>query len=245
VAQVGNAGTSDKSLRVQPKGSNEFDATALSQSVSGDPGLVKQAVSNVKAVDDSLVQNQAAQSISAVPTTGPNLASDFLKDHSPAKNAGTDPPTAGDPQPQAEVKASVPMGSVESSRLVQNLSESEWRVGIQSGEFGKIDIHTSINQSQLSARIYVEHDELGKALAAGLPQLHEKLSTEHRVAAQIELYNSGSSYSSGSDRQRDQQQRTFQQNGFVSRDANDPTPKVEIVPASSSTVATTGLDMHV
>jgi hypothetical protein len=130
--------------------------------------------------------------------------------------------------------------------LVQQLSESELRVGIQTGEFGKIDIHTSISQSQISARIYIEHDELGKAIAGTLPQLHEKLSVDHHMDAQIEVFNAGSGHSNGTDRhQHQQQQRTPEQNGPASRDGDDPKPKIGTVQEAPSTAITLGLDMHV
>jgi hypothetical protein len=244
-AQAGNAVASDKNSRAQQKSANDFSPAPTAQNASADAGLVKQVVAAVKA-DDSLGQNSPTQSGPTPVPANTNLASNTIQDHSLGKNTNPDPPVAGEPAlPQPEAYTAAPMGSVQTARLVQNLSESELRVGIQSGEFGKIDIHTSINQSQISARIYVEHDELGKALALGLPQLHEKLSVDHRIDAQIQLYNSGSSYSSGADRQQDQQQRTFGQNGSASRDVNDSSPVVETVPEPSSTVVTTGLDMHV
>jgi hypothetical protein len=230
----------------QSKGADAFGAALGVQGSTASAGMVKQVVATAQA-DGSLVQNPPPQSGPMVVTTNASLASNTtINEYSPDKNTPPNPPLAGEPaQAQSEINATVPLGSAQTARLVQNLSETEWRVGIHAGEFGKVDIHTFVNQSQISARIYVEHDEFGKALAAGLPQLHEKLSVEHRMDAQIELYNSGSSYSGGTDRQQQQQQRMFEQNQAISRDLDDTGSGAETVPEPSDTLMTSGLDMHI
>ena len=132
----------------------------------------------------------------------------------------------------AEISVTSPLGSVQTARLVQHLSDTELHVGIAAGEFGKIDIHTSVSESQISARIYVEHDDLKAALVGSLPQFHEKLSAEHRLDAQIELYNTGPNFSNGSDRQQ-QQQRTPEQHRPASLDTEFLTPPAGARPGPS------------
>lgn len=245
---TGNSAAAEKNSSSQEKNANEFVAASADQSVSGDAALVKQVAAAVK-TDDPLTQNMPSQSGPVVvsATGGASNLSDSSKGNAPAASTSTEPHAMDEPlSPKPETNATTPMGSVQTARLVQNLSETEWRVGIQAGEFGKVDIHTSISQSQISARIYVEHDELSKALAGGLPQLHEKLSVEHRMDAQVELFNSGSSYSSGAGRQQhQQQQRTMEQNGYVSSGANEPASSADTLLESSGTVSATGVDMHV
>ena len=250
-AQIGR-GTSEKSFSAQAKsmngqskGADDFGAPVGAQGSTASAGMVKQVVATAQA-DGSLVQNPPPQNGPVVVTTNASLASNTtVNEYSPDKNTPPKPPLAGEPaQAQPEINATVPLGSAQTARLVQNLSETEWRVGIHAGEFGKVDIHTFVNQSQISARIYVEHDELGKALAVGLPQLHEKLSVEHRVDAQIELYNSGSSYSGGTDRQQQQQQRMLEQNQAISRDLDDTDSRAKPC-QSHRTLMTSGLDMHI
>lgn len=78
---------------------------------------------------------------------------------------------------------------LQSARLVQHLGEAELRVGIHSGEFGNVDIRTSMAHNQFTAQISVERNELGRVLAAELPSLQNRLS-EHRLAsANIILQN--------------------------------------------------------
>jgi 4-diphosphocytidyl-2C-methyl-D-erythritol kinase len=117
-------------------------------------------------------------------------------------------------------------------------------MGIQAGEFGKIGIHTSVSQGQISARIYVEHNDLGKAISEALPQLHEKLTVEHRMEAQIQLYNTGSGSSYGTEQQKQQQQqKTQEQNLTGSQDADEIYP-AEVAQELTSSAAAGGLDMH-
>jgi flagellar hook-length control protein FliK len=145
---------------------------------------------------------------------------------------------AADPQTASTTTAS----ALQMARLVQQVSGSEVQMGIQTGEFGKIDIHTSLNQNQISARIYVEHGDLSRALADALPQLHEKLSVDHRVDAQIQLYNSGSGSSYGTDRQQQQQQQGNNQSSFAYQETDDVPPAVAVQEATR-TASSTGLDM--
>ena len=234
--------SNDKGSRAQQKAAFGFGLATSAQTLSVLAGQVKQ-VAMIDKADNSLAQNSPAQTSFAVSTTSTNVTGDAFKALPAPDNTAHLPMTPDSAHPLPEVNATSPLGSVQTAHLVQQLSESQLRVGIQAGEFGKIDIHASITQSQISARIYFEHDELGKVLAGGLPQLHEKLSGEHRMDAQIELYNTGSSHSNGTDRQQQhQQQRTPEQNGPASRDAEEPTPKVETL---QEPTATTGLDMHV
>jgi hypothetical protein len=249
VSTPGQPGTkadaSDRKSRTQQKGGGrESDLSDSAQISSHNLGQVKQTPPIGK--PENLVgQNSPTQSVVAeiTSTNAPHIT---FKEHIPGKEnipsvIGTDEPAPSQP----ELTPASPLGSVQTAHLLQRLSEAELRVGIQAGEFGKIDIRTSVSQSQISARIYVEHGELGNALAEGIQQLREKLSVEHHMDAQVELYNTGSSPSNGSDRQQHQQQRTTQQNGPASRDADTSTPKADIVPEAWSTGTAMGLDMHI
>ena len=231
------AGASDKTALSQQNDGRASHTAGQASSINSDQLTPLESVK----VDNSGGQNPQVQGVSG--SGNANTVSEPFKDHG-AVNGNSAAPSADETAyPQADVTP-LPMSPAQTLRLVQNLSDTEMRMGIQAGEFGKIDIHTSINQSQISARIYVEHDELGKALAETLPQLHEKLSVEHRVDAQIQLYNSGSSYSSGSDRQQHQQQQgAREQEGTVFQGAGD-SPLAETVQEPSDIVTARGLDME-
>jgi flagellar hook-length control protein FliK len=87
---------------------------------------------------------------------------------------------------------------LQSAKLVQRMGEAELRVGIHSGEFGNVDIRTSMAHNQFTAQISVERNELGRVLAAELPNLQNRLSEQRLSSANIILQNqSADSGSSG------------------------------------------------
>jgi flagellar hook-length control protein FliK len=75
------------------------------------------------------------------------------------------------------------------ARLVTAAERSELRVGLRTGEFGNVDIRTSLARNQFTAEISVERGELGRALAAELPSLQHRLTAQHLPAADITVQN--------------------------------------------------------
>ena len=55
------------------------------------------------------------------------------------------------------------------AKFVQGMNQSEFRVGMQSQEFGNIDIRTSVARHMFSAQISVEHGDMAKSMTAQLP----------------------------------------------------------------------------
>ena len=55
------------------------------------------------------------------------------------------------------------MPSPINAKFVQGMSQSEFRVGMQSQEFGNIDIRTSVARHMFSAQISVEHSDIAKS----------------------------------------------------------------------------------
>ena len=234
----GKAGGGNRKSRAQLRSGREDDSTGSVQTSTHEFGQSKSITAMVK-VENSPEQNPLTNPIADNGIT--NTTRNASKNHIPVTQNTAIAPETHEPAP--EISVTSPLGSVQTARLVQHLSDTELHVGIAAGEFGKIDIHTSVSESQISARIYVEHDDLKAALVGSLPQFHEKMSAEHRLDAQIELYNTGSNFSNGSDRQQ-QQQRTPEQNRPASLDAEFLTPPAGTVQDTPSTATTMGLDMH-
>jgi hypothetical protein len=235
----------DGKTRTQARGGHECEAFNASQVSIHDSAQMRQVIPFAE------VETLRGQSLTTqvIPVDGPPIAG---MDHAPfnvnavAKESAFGVGVPSEPDySQSTLSPVSPLGVVETAHLVQHLSESELRVGIQSGEFGKIDIHTSLSQNQISARIYVEHDELGKAMTEAMPQLREKLSVDHRVDMQIELYSTGSSHSGGTDHQEQRQHKTPDQNEPAFRDALVVTPQVDSAPETIGSGMTAGLDMHI
>jgi flagellar hook-length control protein FliK len=90
-----------------------------------------------------------------------------------------------------------PHSLVNTAKLVQNLSQSELRLGMQSREFGSVDIRTSVARHVFSAQISVEHSDVARNLASDLPALMDRLADQQVLVGNIQVHNSGLSTSSG------------------------------------------------
>jgi hypothetical protein len=104
-------------------------------------------------------------------------------------------PGSEDAEVAAE-KAALPVNSaLHTAKLVAGIEQSELRVGFRTGEFGNVDIRTSLVRNQFTAEISAERGELGRALAAELPSLQHRLTEQHLPAANITVqdHSSGSS----------------------------------------------------
>ncbi|HLW87074.1 MAG TPA: hypothetical protein VKR57_01200 [Terriglobales bacterium] len=89
----------------------------------------------------------------------------------------------------AEVTELSAISPLHAARLAAGVAQSELHVGLRAGEFGNVDIRTSLVRNQLTAEISVERGELGRALAAELPGLQHRL-TEHQLpAATVTVHN--------------------------------------------------------
>ena len=141
---------------------------------------------------------------SATGADGKNVSLGSSSDASDRQASHLSQDSMGATQSQAQVESPVayPTSLVNSARLVERMGESELRLGIRAGEFGSVDIRTSMIHSQFTAEISTEHGELGRALAAELPSLQSRL-TEQRVAvANITLQNHSDSHSTASEQQK-------------------------------------------
>jgi len=99
------------------------------------------------------------------------------------------------------------MSGISTARLIQTMGATEMRVGMHSSEFGDISVRTTVSQMQMQTQISVEHNELGNALSARIPNMQVKLGSEYGLHATIEVNQSGASFSSDGDRSQQQQQK--------------------------------------
>ena len=86
---------------------------------------------------------------------------------------------------------------VTTAKLVQGMSQSEFRVGMQTEEFGSIDIRTSVARHMFSAQISVEHSDGAKSLTAELPALYHRLADQQVSVANIVIQGHSLATSSG------------------------------------------------
>jgi flagellar hook-length control protein FliK len=86
---------------------------------------------------------------------------------------------------------------VNTAKLVQGLTQSELRVGMQTRDFGSVDIRTSLAHHEFSAQISVERSDVARTLSTELPGLYDRLADQKVPVGNILIQSSGLSTSSG------------------------------------------------
>jgi flagellar hook-length control protein FliK len=127
------------------------------------------------------------------------------------------------------------------ARLVTAAERSELRVGLRTGEFGNVDIRTSLARNQFTAEISVERGELGRALAAELPSLQHRLTAQHLPAADITVQNHSGGGSS--DFQQAPRQGSYASPNSASSESQQDDSILAALPAEVMG-ATARLDIH-
>ncbi|MFZ0685992.1 MAG: hypothetical protein WAM89_10645 [Terriglobales bacterium] len=142
---------------------------------------------------------------------------------------------------QTDATAVYPATLVNSAKLVERMGEAELRIGIQAGQFGTVDIRTSMIRNQFTAEISVERGELGRVMAAELPGLQDRLAEQRVPIANITLQNHAGDHSAPSEerRQRDGQQVNATNAGPVHRDV-----AMAGLMAAEGTAPASRLDIH-
>ncbi|HXW90257.1 MAG TPA: flagellar hook-length control protein FliK [Terriglobales bacterium] len=136
--------------------------------------------------------------VSQPSTDGKAVATSESSKTTDAAGKGPGQSTAGVRDPEATADAASHLSSLQAAKLVERAGQTELRVGIPAGEFGSVDIRTSMGRNQFTAEISVERAELGRALTAELPGLHNRLA-EHRVPPANIILQDRSSGSGSSD----------------------------------------------
>lgn len=144
-------------------------------------------------------------------------------------------PTPGEPA------AGYPTSLVQSAKLVQRIGESELRLGIRAGEFGSVDIRTSMVRNQFTAEISVERGELGRVMAAELPSLQSRLTEQGVPVASVTVQHHTGSPSTASDQQNPRGGQQQYAANLASAREEGPTPA--LVPFDGTAPASR-LDIH-
>ncbi len=146
----------------------------------------------------------------------------------------------GDTEPVLETAGHF-TSPIQIARLVERAGQTEFRVGIQAGELGSVDIRTSMSHNQLSAEISVDRGELGRALSAELPNLHSRLAEQRVPVAHIALQDQSGGNSSGDPRQGS----AYRAYGQPDRGpANEEAEPVASVLAAGPMESSNGIDVH-
>ena len=247
-------GPSDRGSKVSPNTSpgnsvrKESDSAAPVRESNSQP---VQAVQNVPAT-----QSRTALSTGTDAQLGAGLsAANVAKQDNPAtpiasvsaRPVDDTPASSGkaadgtDPSTSSAVADSLP-GAIHSAKLVAQAGQSELRVGLQAGEFGNVNIRTTIAHSQVTAEISVEHSELRNLLAVELPHLESKLAAQSMQPANLVL-NSYMGGGSGNSR------HAYQQNANAAPGTSFRQGEPPVLPGVTTSVeplaSSSQLDVHV
>ena len=131
-----------------------------------------------------------------------------------------------------------------SAKLVQGMSQSEFRVGMQSQEFGNIDIRTSVARHMFSAQISVEHGDVAKSLTAQLPGLYHRLADQQVAVGNIVIHGQNLGTSSGL--AQDAQRQSWQPQGHGANAGTGNLNVEPILPVMSEGIDSAGrLDIRI
>ncbi len=144
-------------------------------------------------------------------------------------------------QSHADAAPAYPTSLVHSAKLIERIGEAELRLGIRAGEFGSVDIRTSMVRNQFTAEISVERGELSRVLAAELPSLQNRLTEQHVPVANITVQNHAGSHSSASEQQKPRDGRQQYATNPSSERTEGPMPALA---ALEGTMPASRLDIH-
>ena len=120
---------------------------------------------------------------------------------------------------QPETPVAYPTSLINSAKLVERIGESELRLGMRTGEFGNVDIRTSMVRNQFSAEISVERGELGRVMAADLPGLQTRLSEQRVAVANLTVQDHAGNQSTASEQQKPREGQTGGQTMYTANSA--------------------------
>ena len=67
---------------------------------------------------------------------------------------------------------------LQSARVLERMGQSEIRVGLNTANFGNLELHTTVNQDRVAATLATSHSELRAALAAEMPSLERAMAQQ-------------------------------------------------------------------
>jgi flagellar hook-length control protein FliK len=186
------------SAKAQPR---KDDTSSSTTSQGNDAGAV---IIPAKAIDPSTAFSVAGIQPSTTASDGKSVPVSVAHESGDqqAGQLGTKSTGVAQTQAQGESVAPYPTSLVHSAKLVERIGEAELRLGIRAGEFGSVDIRTSMIRNQFTAEISTERGELGRALTAELPSLQNRLNEQRVPVANITVQSNAGGNSAASEQQK-------------------------------------------
>ncbi len=162
-----------------------------------------------------------------------------------AKDAKPQAPSAAPSPSPAENTAAAP-ALIQSARVLERMGQSEMRLGLNSGNFGSIELHTHVNQDQVGASIATSHAELRAAMMAEMPSLEHAIAQHQLKLDSFNLDSRTSAQNGGSgDAAGNQSPRSWTQSGTQVSEFNDDMAAQESsLPQAWAAPHSSGLNVH-
>jgi flagellar hook-length control protein FliK len=240
-AKTVDSGNKNQEIRGQQIKDREIKDRGLKDSKIESAQTGKFAAAQANSVSDGLAK-PAAATIKEVSAVAASAHSDAHARQEPVKQSGgmqsAQSMVTDMDAPDEAVPTAAP--SPVNAKFVQGLSQSEFRVGMQSQEFGSIDIRTSVARHMFSAQISVEHGDFAKSMTADLPALYHRLADQQVSVANIVIQGQHLATSSGL-AQDSQPQKWQSHSNTVSKSEAQP-----MLPVVAEAIETAGrLDIRI
>jgi hypothetical protein len=226
-----NIGTTKTQSRKDDLVPSESIKTADVKSVLFPKGFDLASSSTLASQASQLTADQKTASTSTLPKANDVETSELERESTRAANGTSLPGTL----------SGYPSSIFNTAKLMSRIGESELHLGVRAGEFGSVDIRTSMVRNQLTAEISVERGELGRAMAAELSNLQDRLSEQRVPVVNLTFQNLHGSDSTPPDQQQSRSGQQAPLATSVSRRSEEVTPGAAVFEGSQ---ATSRLDIH-
>lgn len=162
-----------------------------SSSNSGQSDKGNQAAGNGTAPSATAADSIKPQVAAAVEGVAVNAAAKGGDQHAPAVDASKQTPAGVAAEPamvQGTAGDEARVSSINTAKLMQSVNESGMRIGVQSADYGNIAIHTLMDKGGITSQISVEHADLAKVIAAGLPELRSALGGHDQLEVKVAMH---------------------------------------------------------
>jgi hypothetical protein len=182
---AGDDATSTKQHASSESNQSELQKNNQAAAPSGDQG---QNSSTSQGQDTARSDTNATNHAVAV-----SAAAQAMVDTSQAQNSATPAGATAHAAKTAENAAPASTAApqalpvINTAKLIQNMGQSEMRVGMRSTEFGNISISTSSTRDMISAQISLDHGELARTLATHLPEIQARLGGNQPTDVRIDM----------------------------------------------------------
>ncbi len=198
------------------------DATEVSP--AREPGASARAAARVS--DDGLASSPFTQALVAERSKAPAAEAD-VQTAAPSTNAGA----ASHAMAAADEASAL---HLQSARLTASDSQAEMQVGLQTADYGHVEIKASLQNSTVGATIAVEHAALRDQIVSALPELRHSFTERQITLESLTVSDSLSattSFANSHQQRSNQQQAAVPDQGSQQRRAE---PDWEAKPGASS-----------